>query len=218
MKTLYSSTFLSLIIAFLAMLGASDNGIQIAINPTTQPSFSNIIAPLPKILPSTESDAYLKSSNIQVDIFNTFGCVDCDNFAMNTLKNLSEKYSDNNKVDINIHIIPNIEVEEEIYPAIGLKCAEEIDKYWDLYNALYNSNEPLNNREVDLIAQEIKLPVTQFRSCLNGDKYNEDILEEIAYANKKGVVKKPTILIEGYILLGNQPIENIDKVINELLN
>jgi len=218
MKTLYSSTFLSLIIAFLVFLGMNEEPINLAVDPVIKPSFSTIISPLPTILPAFEAEAYANPTKVTVEVFNTFGCNDCASFAINTLIPLREKYKDNENVEIKYYIVPNLESEGEKYSAIGVRCAEEQDKYWALFQELHLETEVLSSREVDLNFQEVpEIELISFRNCLKSDKYIEAIQADINYAGEKGITKKPTTIIGDYVLLGNQPIENIEKIINEIL-
>jgi predicted DsbA family dithiol-disulfide isomerase len=99
-----------------------------------------------------------------------------------------------------------------------MECAEEEGKKQEMYEALHVTTETLSQREVDLIGQELGLPVIAFRACLKSDKYGAKIGEAIAYAEEKGITRKPTILIGDTILYGNQPIENIERVIDKILN
>lgn len=218
MKKLYSSSFLSLIIAFLVLLGINGEQVTVAPDPVVRPTFSTIINPLPQLLPAFEAEAYTSPTSVDVEVFNTFECSECEHFAINTFIPLREKYLSNENVNIKHYVIPNLESEGEKYSAIGIKCAEEQGKYWELFQELHLETELLSRREVDLNGQEIELEVIPFRNCLKSEKYDETINSDILYAEEKSITSKPTILIGDYTLLGDQPIENIEKVINEILN
>ena len=218
MKKLYSSTFLSIIIAFLTLLGMQGE-VEIMKNQAI-PSFSNIIKPVPKIISEfdTEVEAEPIKLPIEIEVFYTFGCADCTGFNLNTVPALLEKYGEDENVDLKLYVVPNKENDEEYYSAVGLKCAAEYEKYWELHRELNLTTEPLSRREVDLLGQGLELPVTTFRNCLLSGKYDEEIDKAIYRANQKNVTKKPAILIGDYKLFGNQPIENIQKIINEIKN
>ncbi len=168
MKTLYSSTFLSLIIAFFAFLGVQVETITIIQN--IEHSFSNIEKPLPKA-PDSETDI----SPITVEIFYSFGCSGCSSFGLNTIPALQEKYLEDEDVDLKLYITPVSDDKGQYYSAVGVKCASEYGKYWEMHNKIHSTPEPLSSREVDLLAQELELPVMEFRSCLKSGKYDEEI-------------------------------------------
>jgi protein-disulfide isomerase len=209
MKTLYSSAFLSVILAFFAILGMQNENIVIKKGQPV-PLFSNMEAPVSAVI--TDS-----LEPITVDIFNTFGCHDCKNFGIATVPALIEKYSENKEVDIRVHTIPNMDDESEYYAAVGLKCANEYGKYMAMHNELHADREKLGLREVDLLGQELELPLIPFRECLKSGKYDEEISAEVSYAKKNNIIQSPTVLVEGYRLYGNQPVENIQKVINDII-
>lgn len=212
MKTLYSSSFLSVILAFFIFMGAKDYPIVTPGNVEGY-SFSNIVEPEPKLFSETSLP-----ESVTIEIFETFGCKDCMNFSLGTYKELKEKYKDDPRVEIKRFTIPDLSNEGEVAATIGVECAEEQGKGWEMYEALHITTQPLSQREVDLIGQELGLPVIAFRACLKSDKYGAKIGEDIAYAEEKGITRKPTILIGDYILYGNQPIENIERVIERIFN
>jgi len=211
MKTLYSSTFLSLIIAFFVFLGMQGEAITIVQN--LEHSFSNIEKPLPKA-PDSETDI----SPITVEVFYSFGCSGCSSFGLNTIPSLQEKYLEDEDVDLKLYITPASDDKGQYYSAVGVKCASEHGKYWEMYRKLHETTEPLSQRETDLLGQELELPLLEFRNCLKSGKYDEEIGKAIDYANQNGITEIPTILIDGYRLYGNQPIENIQKIINDIFS
>lgn len=210
MKTLYSSTFLTAVLAFLALLGATNKPVVIVHNGTT-PAFQTIIEPIGPVLPPTEQD------KVKVEIFNTFGCISCDLFGQGILPQLVEKYAESKDVELHLYLVPNRESEGELYASRGAHCASKYGHFWDIAYKLHEA-ELLNKREVDLIGQEMNLPVIEFRNCLGSEEFDEQIGKDIAYAETRNIDQKPTILVNDTILLGPQPIENIDRIINKYLN
>jgi protein-disulfide isomerase len=211
MKTLYSSSFLSLIIAFFMFLGINGDSIVIQ-KDQLHPLFSTILRPLPNP-PGTPVEL-----PTVVDVYYTFGCPGCASFGAYTIPALQEKYLESDNVELRFNVIPNTEDEGQYYAAVGVKCAAEQGKYWEMHRELNLTTEPLSFREVDLIGQELEFPIMEFRSCLKSGKYDEEIGAEIQKATDKGVSTLPVIFIEGYKLIGNQPVENIIKIISEIQN
>ena len=89
MKTLYSSTFLSVIIAFFTLLGMEGQIVNVA-KDVDSISFSNIEKPLPK----SESDMLKAKSPIGVEVFYSFKCSGCAIFGLNTVPALQEAYAE----------------------------------------------------------------------------------------------------------------------------
>lgn len=210
MKTLYSSTFLSAILAFLALLGATGKPVVIVYN-APPPSFQTVIEPIGPALPPTEQ------GKVKVEVFNTFGCRDCDLFGQGILPQVVEKYAESEEVDLRLYLVPDRESEAELYATRGAHCAVKYDRFWDLTYKMHAADE-LSKREVDLIGQEMNLPVVEFRNCLGSEEFDERIGQDIAYAESRKIEQKPTILVNNTVLLGPQPIENIDRIVKKYLS
>lgn len=210
MKTLYSSTFLTAIFAFLALLGSTGTPV-VLVQDAKIPSFQTIIEPIgPSLLPTEQE-------KVRVEVFNTFGCRTCDLFGQGILPQLVEKYSENNGVDFHLYMVPDRESEGELYATRGAHCAAKHDLFWDLTYKMHAAEE-LSQREIDLLGQELNLPLLEFRNCLSSEEFDEQIGEDIAYSETRNIDQKPTVLVNGTILLGAQPIENIDRIIKKYLN
>jgi len=209
MKTLYSSTFLSAILAFLALLGRMDTPVVI-VQDAPIPSFQTIIEPIGPALLTDEQ------GKVRLEIFNSFGCSDCDLFGQGILPQLVEKYAESSEVELRLYLVPNKENEGELYAVRGAHCASRHERFWDLTYELHRT-ELLNKREVDLAGQSLQLPVVEFRKCLGSEDFDAKIDEDIAYSEVKKIFQKPTILVNDTMLLGAQPIENIDRIIKKYL-
>jgi len=209
MKTLYSSTFLSIVLAFLVLLGQTGEPVTIVQDGTTA-SFQTIIEPIgPNFIDPSEK--------VKIEVFNTFGCQECDNFGLGTFPSLQQKYSENKKVDLHLYLVPDLENESELYATRGAHCAVKYNKFLEMTFKLH-SIEELNKREVDLMGQDMDFPIIEFRNCIQGEEFDQQIGEDIAYSQQKNIKQKPTILVNDTIMLGSQPLENIDREINKYLN
>ena len=210
MKTLYSSTFLTAVLAFLALLGKTGTPVAVVQNAPT-PAFQTIIEPIgPSLMP-------MEHEKVKLEIFNTFACQNCDLFGQGILPQLVEKYQDSERVDLQLYLVPDLEVEGELYASRGAHCASKHERFWDLTYELHRA-DVLNRREVDITGQGLHLPVLEFRSCIDSEEFDERINSDIAYAQAKKIEEKPTILVNDTLLIGPQPIENIDLIIDKYLN
>lgn len=210
MKTLYSSTFLSLILAFLALMGKSGMPV-VLVQDGPAPSFQTIIEPIGPTLPPVAGE------KIKVEVFNSFDCRACDLFGQNALPDLVKKYTDSQNVEVRLYLIPDKAKEGELFATRGALCAAKYDRFWDMVNKLYQT-EALSSREVDLIGQELGFPVKEFRDCIGSEEFDPKIDEDIAYSASRKIGQKPTILVNDTIMLGAQPIENIERIINKYLS
>jgi len=210
MKTLYSSTFLTVILAFLALMGSSGTPVTIIADAPT-PAFQTILEPIGPTLPPEEGVP------VKIEVYNSFGCTSCDLFGHGTLPQLVAKYSEDPTVDFHLYLVPNEEDEAELYAVRGAHCAAEYGHFWEMTTKLHEA-ETLSRREVDLLGQELEIPVVPFRNCIDSELHDEKIGQDVAYARERGITFRPTIQVNGTILLGPQPIENIERVVNQYLN
>ncbi|MBN2306754.1 thioredoxin domain-containing protein [Candidatus Peregrinibacteria bacterium] len=210
MKTFYSSTFLTVVLAFLALLGRTGTPVVIVQNAPT-PAFQTIIEPIGPALEAEEG------SKVKVEIFNTFDCQSCNSFGQGILPQLVEKYGGDDHVDMHLFLIPNRASEAELYATRGAYCAAKYNLFWDMIYKMH-ATEELSKREVDLLGQELGLPILEFRSCLDSEEFDETIGRDIAYAQVRQISYVPVIFVNDTLLLGAQPVENIERVINKYLN
>lgn len=210
MRTLYSSTFLTAILAFLGLLGSTGTPVMLAEN-APMPAFQTIIEP---IGPAPEPEPGAK---VKVEIFNTFGCQACDIFGQGILPQLVAEYENDDAVDLRLLLAPDRENDGELYAARGAYCASKYDRFWDMIYKMHEA-DALSKREVDLLGQELGLPVVKFRNCLDSEEFDENIGQNISYAETRGASSLPIIFVNDTVLLGPQPIENIERVINKYLN
>ncbi|MDH5597285.1 MAG: DsbA family protein [Candidatus Peregrinibacteria bacterium] len=209
MQTLYSSTFLSAILAFLIMLGQTGQPIVLDQSAPT-PSFRSIIEPVGPTLASPDG-------KVQIEVFNTFDCPECDSFGLSTLFDLREKYTEDERVEFYLYLIPDKTSEAELFATRGVHCSSKYDRFWDMVYEMHNK-DVINQREVDITGQGMSFPVLEFRDCISGEEMVPKIEEDLAYAQTRGITRKPSILVNGTLLLGAQPLENIERAVNQHLS
>ena len=208
MKTLYSSSFLTVIFAFLMLMGQNNMSVNI-VQDGSRASFQTIIEPIGPVQADPDG-------RVKLEVFNTFGCQECDNFGLGTLPALQEKYANNDQVDFRLYIIPDTGNDGELFAARGAHCSARHERFWDMVTELHRL-DTLSQRETDLAGQTLNLPILEFRNCIKSDEFDQQIGEDISYAQQKGIRQKPTILVNGTMMLGQQPLENIDREINKYL-
>ncbi len=61
------------------------------------------------------------------------------------------------------------------------------------------------------------LPIVEFRECLKGDLITEKIDQNIEYKREREIEKRPSTSVGEKLLIGDQPIENIEREIQRSL-
>jgi len=216
MKKLYSSTFISVVLGFLGFLGSQNQEI-ILVQDQEIPAFSNIIKP--EIINKEVEDADLMSTplSLNIEYFDKTNCRECDDFVVNTLPILKEKYFNESWVDFHIYFAPNTNDETEMKAIMGTKCAASQDKFWEMHSAIHSGEETFNKLFYQTFSKDHEMDIEIFHECLVTEKHLNAINNDIKHAEEQGIQNSPSLIINDYKLMGNQPIENIEMVIDEII-
>jgi protein-disulfide isomerase len=95
-------------------------------------------------------------------------------------------------------------------------CAGEQDAYWPFHEKLFSS-ESLGNTTYLQYAQDLKLNMATFEACLSEHTYQQAIQEDSDFAVNLGIRSTPTFFINGLALVGAQPLEVFQDVIDKEL-
>jgi protein-disulfide isomerase len=204
MKTLYSSSFISIILAFLMFMGQNNQKVDVVTNPVI-PDFSNIL----QIRPSESYDA------VNVEIFDDLTCDKCDDFAKNTAPKIKNLEQETGKIALHLYFIPDINNEIYYMAAMSLKCAADQNKFWEMYQKLHENKNNLNKKIFYQFAKELEMNADLIQECIKEDAHRNEIETDIKYASEKNITFKPSVIVSEYYLIGNQPFENIQRIINK---
>lgn len=95
-------------------------------------------------------------------------------------------------------------------------CAGEQDAYWDYHDKLFAS-ELLGTGVYLQYAKDLNLDLTTFESCLNDHKYQAQIQSDSEFAINLGIRSTPTFFINGLAVVGAQPLNVFQQVIDKEL-
>ncbi|MCF6278313.1 MAG: DsbA family protein, partial [Anaerolineales bacterium] len=112
---------------------------------------------------------------------------------------------------------------ESFLAAEASECAADQDAFWEYHDFLY-ANQDGENRgafsqdNLKQFAEQLGLDSESFGQCLDSGKYTELVQQETQMAQQIGVQSTPTFLINGAPMLGAQPFENFQQVIESILD
>ncbi|MBI5651173.1 MAG: DsbA family protein [Chloroflexi bacterium] len=78
-------------------------------------------------------------------------------------------------------------------------------------------NVPFNQANLKRFALELGVDAPTFNYCLDTDKHLELVRAETRANTEKGVTSTPTFFINGQKIVGAQPYEQFERVINIFL-
>ena len=112
--------------------------------------------------------------------------------------------------------------EESRRAAVAARAAQEQGRFWEYHDLLYENQSSKNagafsDESLIGFAREAGLDVEWFESSFKGSKY-EDVVEQVfREAQDAGIQGTPTFFINGRILVGAQPLEAFEQLIEEEL-
>ena len=98
------------------------------------------------------------------------------------------------------------------------ECADEQGKFWEYHDVLFASQSGENQGafskdNLKKFATDLKLDTAKFNACVDSGKYSATVENDTAYAQSLGVTSTPAFLINGQSLVGAQPFEAFQKIV-----
>lgn len=174
-----------------------------------------------------EGDPVKGSPDAPVTIieYSEYQCPFCARFMQETLPLIEENYIATGKVRL---IFRNFPVHQQAVVAAGAAiCAQKEDKFWQMHDTLFaQQSEWSGNPDfialLEGYAQDIGLDVEQFTSCLIPEEGEEPewfakLKRDFEAGQEAGVQGTPSFLINDQLVVGAQPFEEFQKIIEQEL-
>lgn len=110
--------------------------------------------------------------------------------------------------------------QESLNAALAARAAQEQGKFWEYRDLLYENQGPRNSgafsdEKLIGLAREANLDVDQFEESLTSGKHELVVNEVFREAQDAGIQGTPSFTINGRKLVGPQPAEAFEQVIEE---
>jgi protein-disulfide isomerase len=96
-------------------------------------------------------------------------------------------------------------------------CAGEQDKYWEMHDRIFLNQAKLAVPALKEHAAALSLDTAKFDQCLDSGKFADAVAEDLKQGEKLGVQSTPTLYVNGRPVVGAQPFEYFQSVIDEEL-
>ncbi len=111
---------------------------------------------------------------------------------------------------------------ESQWAAEASECAADQDAFWEYHDLLFNSQNgenqgAFNKDKLKEFAAGLELDTDAFNECLDSGTHTQAIQDSTQIANSIGVRSTPAFLINGTPMLGAQPFEAFQQVIDQAL-
>jgi protein-disulfide isomerase len=176
---------------------------------------------------TAEGYPYLGSPDAPVKMyeFTDYFCGHCAYFALEKVPLLEEEYINAGKVQYIMQYYA-LGMDARLYVVEAGACAADQGRFFEYQRLLFSSQQELAETPIeqwgDLLlayAQQVGLDVDAFGSCWEELGHQELIMASISDAREKGVSGTPAFLINGELIVGNQPYDvfkaAIDKALDE---
>ncbi|OGN09424.1 MAG: hypothetical protein A3J46_01310 [Candidatus Yanofskybacteria bacterium RIFCSPHIGHO2_02_FULL_41_11] len=174
---------------------------------------------------STDDDAYLGKKNAPIVMieFSDYQCPFCRSFWRDTLPLIKSEYIDTGKVRFVYRDFPLNFHPSAIPSAMAAECADDQGKYWEMHDKIFSEQDKLGSGTVQFSiddlrnwAGQIGLDQGKFNSCLDSQKYAEEIGKDYDDGQAAGVSGTPGFFINGKSVVGAQPFSVFKTIIDEL--
>ncbi len=108
--------------------------------------------------------------------------------------------------------------QESVNAALAARAAQEQGRFWEYHDVLYENQGSVNSgafSDEALVgfAEEVGLDTEQFEAALASGRYESVVQSDLREAQNAGIQGTPSFTINGQRLVGPQPLEAFDELI-----
>jgi len=153
-------------------------------------------------------------AKVMIVEFSDFQCPYCGQ-VQRTLKNVLAKHQD---VALSFRDMPVTPIHPMAMSAAeAARCAGEQGKFWELHDLMFADQSGLDHDGLLNKAKKLQLEEKQFETCLTGEKYRAQILEDSREGMRAGVTGTPGFFINGVFASGALSEAEFERQIQEQL-
>jgi protein-disulfide isomerase len=152
---------------------------------------------------------------VQIVEFSDFQCPFCSR-VVEPLHKVADTYKDKVRVQFRQYPINSIHPMAQKAAEASL-CANEQGKFWEMHDAMFSDQAGLAVDKLKEKAAAIGLKGDDFASCLDSGKMAAAVSADLKVGEEVGVGSTPTIFVNGRLMSGAQPYEELAKVIDQEL-
>lgn len=157
-----------------------------------------------------------QNAPITIIEFSDFECPFCTKWHQEVWPRIQEAYSD--QVRLVYRDFPLISIHSNAASAAeAANCAGEQDAYWEYHDKLFSGQYGLGSDAYQRYASDMGLNKAAFEECLESRRFQDEVEADYNYARNLGISSTPTFFINGIPLIGAQPFEVFQDVIEKEL-
>ncbi len=165
-----------------------------------------------------DDDPTLGPENAPITIieFSDFECPFCRKFHQETFDQILQTYPE--QIRFVYRDFPLVSIHTNaVSAAEAANRAGDQDVYWDYHDRLFSMEYGLGRDAYIRYATDLGLDLGTFEQCLDNRTYAEEVQADFNFAARLGVRSTPTFFINGIALVGAQPFEVFQQLIDQEL-
>ena len=148
--------------------------------------------------------------------FSDYECPYCRTWHTEVYSQLIDAYGDQVRFVYRDFPLESIHVNAK--PAAeAANCAYEQGEFWDFHDKLFSMELGLNSEAYQEYATQLELDIDEFQDCVESGRYQEEVQSDFEFAANLGVRSTPTFFVNGIAVVGAQPFEVFQQVIEKEL-
>jgi protein-disulfide isomerase len=166
-----------------------------------------------------------KDAPLTIVEFTDYQCPFCQRFHSTVYGDLKKNYIDTGKVRFYSRDLPLDSLHPNaIRAAEAARCAGDQGQFWSIREIMSAHPDKLDLDSLVADAQQLKLDVSKFRSCVESEKYKNEVQADVLEAMKIGADGTPAFVIgkstpdgvDGELMVGAQPYAMFDLKLKTL--
>lgn len=162
-----------------------------------------------------DDDPVFGDANAAITIieFSDYECPFCRRWHQEVWPQIQAQYGD--QVRLVYRDFPLYSIHPNAEPAaVAANCAGDQGRYWEFSDMLFNGSEVLSSDLYTSYAEKLNLDLNKFSTCVADAANKQEIEADFNYASELGVRSTPTFFINGLAVVGAQPFDVFQQIID----
>ena len=148
--------------------------------------------------------------------FSDYECPFCRRWHDEVFDKIRDEYPD--QVRFVYRDFPLTSLHPNAVPAAeAANCANEQDAFWEFSQKLYSDEYGFGEDAYVKYAQDLGLDVPAFEECFEEGRYSDGVQADFEFGSNLGVRSTPTFFLNGIAVVGAQPFEVFQDIIEKEL-
>jgi protein-disulfide isomerase len=148
--------------------------------------------------------------------FSDYECPYCRQWHSEVFSQLIETYGDQIRFVYRDFPLESIHANANS-AAQAANCAHEQGAFWDYHDMLFSSEQGLGSSAHLEYASRLEIDQAAFQECIDSGRYQDEVQADFEFAAELGVRSTPTFFVNGIAIVGAQPFEIFQQVIESEL-